>query len=225
MAARMAASTVGKTAWIPSPVVLTVVPPCSATASRRMPSCRASAGRIASGCCSQRRVDPSRSVNRNVKVPVGPCGIATPCAAQYTRYAIGRQRAVPGCREHDARQYDNCSPNLRSGSTASLTDRDSSTRQTTQTPLQSTVKASKSTQKTTPSIPNPTTRMDTPLQISRQDLLGPIPLQGRSGRYVPVAQVSTAGAGGLAEVRRSSVARGSRRGSRYGGDVRPDGLL
>ncbi len=58
-------------AWKPSPVVFTTNPACPSIASRTTASCRARAGRIASGCCSQRRVDPSRSVKRNVTVPDG----------------------------------------------------------------------------------------------------------------------------------------------------------
>ena len=42
------------------------------------PSWRASAARIASGCSSHRRVDPSRSVNRNVTVPDGNSLTPTP---------------------------------------------------------------------------------------------------------------------------------------------------
>ena len=66
-----AACGLANTACSPSPVVLTTTPSRFSTASRRISSWRASAPRMGSGCSCHRRVDPSRSVNRNVTVPVG----------------------------------------------------------------------------------------------------------------------------------------------------------
>ena len=77
-AASRAPRVVVKTAWSPSPVVFTTVPSWCSTASRRIASWRSSAGRIAAGCCSHSRVEPSRSVNRNVTVPDGSSGTSPP---------------------------------------------------------------------------------------------------------------------------------------------------
>jgi hypothetical protein len=62
----------GNAAHTPSPVCLNIHPPCRSIASRNTSSCAASADRIAAGSASQRRVEPSMSVNRNVTVPDGP---------------------------------------------------------------------------------------------------------------------------------------------------------
>jgi hypothetical protein len=64
--ARSAAPGSPKTACRPSPVVLTTVPPCAATAACDSTSCRASASRMVFGCSSQRRVLPSMSLKRKV---------------------------------------------------------------------------------------------------------------------------------------------------------------
>ena len=69
----------------PSPVVFTTCPPCAAIASRRISSWRASAACIASGCSSHRRVEPSRSVNKNVTVPDGSSATPTPSSLRPSR--------------------------------------------------------------------------------------------------------------------------------------------
>ena len=76
-------------------MVLTTAPPCAARPRRAgCASWRASAGRIASGCCSQRRVEPSRSVNRNVTVPDGSSGTSPPRPVADARM-IARRGRVP----------------------------------------------------------------------------------------------------------------------------------
>ena len=71
------------------------------TASRSSASWRSSAGTIAAGCCSQSRVEPSRSVNRNVTVPDGSSGTSPPglpdarMIARPSRLAA-RSNPVPG---------------------------------------------------------------------------------------------------------------------------------
>ena len=60
-----------RAAHTPSPVCLNNQPLCFSTASRNTSSWVSSAARIASGSASQRRVEPSISVNRNVTTPRG----------------------------------------------------------------------------------------------------------------------------------------------------------
>ena len=73
----------GKTAIIPSPVVLITVPPDPSMASRRIASCPRRATCMPSGYGSHRRVLPSRSVNRKVRVPVA--GICTCSSSGFNR--------------------------------------------------------------------------------------------------------------------------------------------
>ena len=56
---------------IPSPVCLNNQPPCASIATFNSSSCAVNAARIVSGSRSQRRVEPSMSVNRKVTVPEG----------------------------------------------------------------------------------------------------------------------------------------------------------
>src|ERR1043165_2687938 len=69
--AAIASFAVPKTAYAPSPVVLTTCPPDDSMAERKTPSCHASSERIASGACSHNVVLPSTSEKRKVTVPVG----------------------------------------------------------------------------------------------------------------------------------------------------------
>ena len=100
---RAASRVVANTAWRPSPVVFTTWPPCPldrvAEDARR--GARAPA-RIAAGCCSQSRVEPSRSVNRNVTVPDGSSGTAPPRQVARTLRMIARRWRIP-CAESGAR--------------------------------------------------------------------------------------------------------------------------
>src|SRR5215211_3594990 len=77
MQARTASAADPKTAIRPSPVVLTTFPPAAVTAFSRIESWRSSARFIACGKRSQRRVLPSTSVNRKVKVPDALSGSTT----------------------------------------------------------------------------------------------------------------------------------------------------
>ena len=63
-------------AHTPSPVCLNNQPPLASTAVRSTSSWAANATRIASASASQRRVEPSISVNRNVTVPDGRSAIS-----------------------------------------------------------------------------------------------------------------------------------------------------
>jgi hypothetical protein len=58
----------------PSPLLLTTVPFCRRTQVATIPSCRASARRIALGWLSHSLVLPSMSVSRKVTTPVGWVG-------------------------------------------------------------------------------------------------------------------------------------------------------
>ena len=78
IAARNAASAVANAACTPSPRPFTTYPSCAATAPRRISSWRANASAIASGSFSHRRIELSRSVNKNVTVPDGNSLTTTP---------------------------------------------------------------------------------------------------------------------------------------------------
>jgi hypothetical protein len=67
--ARTASPADPKTAIRPSPVVLTTCPPAPITEVSRIESWRSSARLIACGKASHKRVLPSMSLNRKVKVP------------------------------------------------------------------------------------------------------------------------------------------------------------
>ena len=86
-------------AWIPvTACVLTTWPPCASTASRRIASWRARAGRIASGCSSHSRVEPSRSVNKNVHRPRGHSAtepLPLPAALRRVSQFLRRASTLP----------------------------------------------------------------------------------------------------------------------------------
>ena len=71
----IAAATASPDRWnaaaTPSPPVENTNPLCPSITARKTLSWRANASRIASGCSSHRRVEPSRSVNKKVTIPVG----------------------------------------------------------------------------------------------------------------------------------------------------------
>ena len=73
--AETAASTAAPADWnaaqTPSPVCLNNQPPQESIADRNTSSWAANSTRISSGAASQRRVEPSISVNKNVTVPDG----------------------------------------------------------------------------------------------------------------------------------------------------------
>src|SRR5207237_417369 len=74
---------VGRTAARPSPRDLKTWPPCRAMAARSRASWRATAGPMASGCCSQSQVLPSMSVKRKVSVPDGVSGMRIPARYRW----------------------------------------------------------------------------------------------------------------------------------------------
>src|SRR5262245_42917467 len=66
-------------------------------APRSRASCRASAACIASGCCSQRRVLPSMSLNRKVTVPLGTFALCTVAVSIVRAPALRAQDLPPRC--------------------------------------------------------------------------------------------------------------------------------
>src|SRR5437870_2577890 len=68
-------------------MVLKTAPPCFLVQDRSRSSCLARAMRIASGCSSHSRVDPSISVKRKVTWPVGRSTAFAHCAQLSLRCA------------------------------------------------------------------------------------------------------------------------------------------
>src|SRR5262249_33206215 len=95
----------------PSPVAFTTCPPRDAIASLTISSCRASASCITSGCCSHRRVEPSRSVNKKVTVPDGN-------PAMGRSVPFGHPKGPPRSTEAGRRAPRRPSPQCRSVTTA-----------------------------------------------------------------------------------------------------------